>query len=497
MNSTRNLLRIVYACCSLLLLSGAHCLADSNIEVSIDSTQQDYRRIRIYVDIGRDSGADAWEVWFADTPFVDITNAQLHSTIRVDDTFGLEAISQGEALDDCWSDGRPIHRDADGGAVVERGATNWSCNLSGMLPGQEYWIAVVPVDKSGAALVNTAALSPIKGRTDATDVRTPPPDTRPIAVTLLSIVTLAVVLLIYLRRRDSRLGRHQSRLAHAYVAPAMIALAVLSFYPVLYGIWLAFTNADQSRLGGESFIGLANFLTVMTSEGLWRVTVFTFVWALANVLAHVSIGLALALALNRANLVGRTVYRTVLLLPWAIPAYISVLAWKGMLQSEGLVNAVLGTSIDFLADVGSARMFVILVNIWLGVPFMMMTLSGALQAIPKDMFEAADVEGVSRWRKFAYLTLPNLKSTLVPVSLLAFIFTFNNFATIYLMTRGDPVVGFGQPGATDILVTYVFRVAFEFGRYGLAAAWSVLIFLMLIVFSWIYMKKSRAAEEVA
>ena len=168
-----------------------------------------------------------------------------------------------------------------------------------------------------------------------------------------------------------------------------------------------------------------------------------------------------------------------------------------MLQPDGFVNAMLGTSIDFIANAGSARVVVILVNIWLGISFMMMMTSGALQALSKDMFEAAEIDGVSRWDQLRYLTLPHLKGTLVPVSLLGFIWSFNMFNTIYLMTRGGPYVGFGEPGATDILVTYVYSVAFESGHYGIAAAWSVLIFLMLIGFSAVYVKKTRATEATA
>jgi arabinogalactan oligomer/maltooligosaccharide transport system permease protein len=484
------------ALCVLLALSGDRCLAADSVEFSADPGSQEYRRIHIDVKLERNRKVSRYEIWFSDKPFNSTDKAQLHSFVRVDKTSSLVRVPQGKAYDDCWSGGQPIHRDAAGIPVIDHAVTRWSCNLAGMTPGANQWIAVIPVDESGSALIDTARLTPVVARTDAGDERTAPPDTRPIAFALSSIVFLAVLLLFYLRRRDVRRGRTGSRLAHAYIAPALLALAILSFYPVLYGIWLAFTNADQSHLGDESWIGLANFLAVFASTGMWRVTFFTAVWAVSNVLAQVILGLGLALALNRSGLRGKTVYRTVLLLPWAIPAYISVLAWRGILQTEGLLNAILGTHLDFLADVTAARVLVILVNIWLGVPFMMMTLSGALQALREDIFEAADVDGVSRWNQFVHLTLPNLKSTLVPISLLAFIFTFNNFATIYLLTRGDPVVGFGEPGATDILVTYVFKIAFEFGHYGVAAAWSVIIFLMLVGFSWIYMKASRATEAV-
>ena len=471
--------------------------AQETPRVTVDDDAQDYRRIHIDVSYEANAAIGAFQVWFADRPFSAVSDAELHSIVRVGDTAGLERVPEGKAYDDCRSGGLPVFRDADRFPVVSAQATGWSCALSGMARDQDQWIAVVPVSADGVALVDADDLTPVVGRTSVADERTPPPDTRPVLFALGSVILSAIVLLSYLRWSDARRGSTTSRLAHYYVAPGVIALATLTFYPILYGIWLAFTNADQSRLGDEVWIGIANFFTVLTTPGVVRVTLFTFVWAISNVIFHVFFGLALAVALNRSGLKGKTLYRTILLLPWAIPAYISVLAWNGMLQPDGLINAVLGTDIDFFSGVTSARVVVILVNIWLGVPFMMMTLSGAMQALSKDMFEAAELDGISRWDQFRFLTFPNLKSTMVPVSLLSFIWTFNSFNTIYLLSRGQPYIGFGEPGATDTLITYVFAVAFEYGRYGVAAAWSVLIFLMLIGFSWAYLQRTRATESAA
>lgn len=481
----------------LLLLATANAYAVEAPQVSVDNALQDYRRIHIDVNYEPDSRIRAFEIWFADRSFSTTEEAELHSVVRVADTTVLARIPADAAYDECQSDGQPIHRDANDYPVVDTDATRWSCLLGGMTKGTEQWIAVVPIAADGIALIDISRLQPVSGRTDVADERTPPPDTRPVMFALGAVILSAIILLSYLRWSDARRGRTKSRLAHYYIAPAVIGLATLTFYPILYGMWLAFTNADQSHLGDEAFIGIANFFAVLSSPGLLRVTLFTFVWAISNVIFHVLFGLILAVALNRAGLRGKTVYRTILLLPWAIPAYISILAWNGMLQPDGLINAVLGTSIDFFAGVTSARVSVILVNIWLGVPFMMMTLSGALQALSKDMFEAAELDGVSRWDQFRYLTLPNIKTTMVPVSLLSFIWTFNAFNTIYLLSRGQPYVGFGEPGATDTLITYVFAVAFEYGHYGIAAAWSVLIFLMLVGFSWAYLQRTRATEASA
>ena len=207
-------------------------------------------------------------------------------------------------------------------------------------------------------------------------------------------------------------------------------------------------------------------------------------------------GLILASLLASNQLAGTRVYRSLLLLPWAVPAYISVLAWSGMLQVDGLINLLLGTRFDFLVDPTAARLSVILVNIWLGIPFMMVMLVSAMQSIPRDMYAAAELDGVSRFRQFVSLTLPALKNAIVPLMLLDFIWSFNMFNTIYLLTRGSPFIAFGEPGATDILVTYIFEVAFESGHYGIAAAWSVAIFLGLVAFSFAYAKQTRVIDGV-
>tara|TARA_B100001250_G_C19757362_1_gene770762 strand:+ start:205 stop:711 length:507 start_codon:yes stop_codon:yes gene_type:complete len=166
-------------------------------------------------------------------------------------------------------------------------------------------------------------------------------------------------------------------------------------------------------------------------------------------------------------------------------------------EPAGALNDFLGTNLNLLADANGARIVVILVNIWLGIPFMMMSISGALQALPKDMYEAAEVDGIDAFSRFRFLTLPNLRSALIPLSLLGFIWTFNMFNVIYLMTDGGPNLDFDGPGSTDILITYVYDVAFRDGAYGVAAAWSVVIFLMLVAFSWTYMKKTNATEAVS
>ena len=391
-------------------------------------------------------------------------DGELHSTL-----------SQGETVIDSYT----------GCLSSFSNETNFTCSITGLIPNQEHQITVT--DSTGTIYEETVISS-------VEDILPEPGGTSGVLFAIGSIIISLIALLSYGAWRDKK--KTSSRGAHFYIAPALIALAVLTFYPVFYGFYLSVTDASQTKLGDESFIGLSNFVEVFTAEGFLKVTLFTLIWTLSNVIAHIGIGLFLALILNDRRIRGRVAYRTIMLLPWAIPSYISVLIWRGIFQPDGLLNDLLGTDLNLLADPTGAQIVVILVNIWLGVPFMMMSLSGALQSIPREMYEAAEVDGVSDWDQFRHLTLPNLKSALIPLSLLGFIWTFNMFNVIYLMTDGGPNLTYG-PGSTDILITYVYDVAFIDGQYGLAAAWSVVIFAMLVVFSWRYMKQTNATEAVS
>jgi len=432
------------------------------------SQNEGYRTI--FVDIDTNNASNY-------TIFVD---SKLHTVIKIDSSL----TGKIKNYDTCLSNGTELY-DNEGYKLLPSNASNFSCGLTGMIPN---YLHDIEVFADGVLIFS---------KVDSTSVEDQRPisgDTSAILFAIGAITLSLIALLSYGKYRDKKMNRTKSKLAHFYIAPALLSLAILTFYPVLYGFWLAFTDADQTHLGEQSFIGLQNFWEVFTASGFIRVTLFTIVWTIVNVTAHIGIGLFLALILQNKNIKGKIAYRTILLLPWAVPSYISVLIWRGMFQPDGLVNDILGTNIDFLSDPNLAQIVVILVNIWLGVPFMMMSISGALQALPKDMYEAAEIDGVTGWDSFKFLTLPNLKSALVPLSLLGFIWTFNMFNVIYLMTDGGPNLYFGEPGQTDILITYVYDVAFRDGAYGIAAAWSVIIFMMLMAFSWYYMKQTDATE---
>ncbi len=298
------------------------------------------------------------------------------------------------------------------------------------------------------------------------------------------------------RRRYPDVGR-----ALAFMAPAAAGLLVLVGVPFVVGIGLSLFHHDA---GTYSFVGWANFTDILASRG-YRITdplsfyftlVVTVLWAGVNVVLHVGIGLFLAILLKDPLLKLKGVYRVLLIIPWAIPNYITALMWKGMFHRQfGAINGVLQwlgiEPISWFTQWSTAFAANVATNTWLGFPFMMVVALGALQSIPQDLYEAAEVDGASKWTQFRRITLPLLRPALLPAVILGTVWTFNMFNIIYLVSGGDP------GGGTDILVSEAYRWAFERNeQYGFAAAYSVLIFVVLLGYSALTKRVTRGAEEV-
>jgi len=285
---------------------------------------------------------------------------------------------------------------------------------------------------------------------------------------------------------------------YLYVGPALVGTAVLVLVPFAVGVGLSFIDR-----GGE-FVGLDHYAEVVrtaldpsSSTHFGRTLAMTVLWTVLNVAFHVSIGLALALVLNRPKLRGRAIYRLLLIVPWAVPSYITALTWKWLFNTQyGPLNAMLaGIGIDPVDWLGQSvtTNFVanLATNVWLGFPFMMVISLGALQSIPSELYEAADIDGASAWQKFRHVTLPLLRPALFPAVILGTIWTFNAFNVIYLVSGGGP------EHKTDILITEAYYAFAVLRRTGLAAAYSVLIFLLLLGYTLITQRKTRATEAVS
>lgn len=288
-----------------------------------------------------------------------------------------------------------------------------------------------------------------------------------------------------------------------YILPALILMTVLSLIPNLYSVYLAFTNFSLYHYYDYSFVGLRNFTKILSASELGtfaRVSLWTVVWALGSVFGALIVGLFLAIGLNRDDLEGTKLYRTLFIVPWAIPAFISVLMWQGLLnESNGAINQVLMAigfhGIPWLNDPWWARLSVLGVNVWLGFPFMMTICLSSLQGISKSMYEAADIDGATSWQQFTQITLPLLKDSLVPVVISNFAFNFNQFTAIYLLTSGGPSVPGSEAGATDILITYSYKLAFDLYQYGMASAYAIIIFLMVAGVSGVNMVMTGTFDD--
>ena len=284
---------------------------------------------------------------------------------------------------------------------------------------------------------------------------------------------------------------------YALLMPATIAMLAVVMFPLGYSFWLAFRNMSLYHFRDHRFVGLENFQLILSEPVFYALLVKSVVWTVVNVCFHVTLGVLLAVLLN-GPVRGKTVIRTLLVLPWAMPAYISALTWRGMFNYEyGAINLILKQwfhlpAVPWLSDPVWAFVAPILTNIWLGFPFMMVVALGGLTSIPPDLYEAAELDGANAWEKFTHVTLPSLMPVLVPAALLGTIWTFNNTLIVWLISNG------GQPAdATHILVTYIYKVAFTYSRYSYASAFSVIVFLLLLGFVLQIMRRTNAKERTA
>ncbi len=288
-------------------------------------------------------------------------------------------------------------------------------------------------------------------------------------------------------------SRRENRLAFWFLLPSALVLLGVVAYPFFFNVWISLTNWNMYHFRNPEFIGLTHYFRIFSEPEFYKIFGKTIAWTAINLVFHFTLGLGAALLLNR-KLPGRNLYRALLILPWAMPQYISALTWRGMFNVEyGAVNLVLARigldPVPWFTSEFWAFMAPVITNIWLGFPFIMVIALGGLQSIPKEMYEAARIDGAGPVRQFFSITLPMLKPVLLPALVLGTIWTFNNLNVIWLVTdQGLPA------DKTHILVTYVYKAAFQYYRYGYAAAFSVFIFLVLV---FIVKGYNRAAREEA
>ena len=268
-----------------------------------------------------------------------------------------------------------------------------------------------------------------------------------------------------------------------------------------------FVAADGTRLADQSWragVGADNYRRAVTDPRIFgsflRIFAWTVVFATGSVVLTFAVGLGLAVMLNDPRVRGRKVYRSLLLLPYAIPGFISILVWSGFYNQEyGLINGITGLGVDWLGDPLWAKVALLLTNLWLGFPYMFLVATGALQAIPAELREAATIDGAGGFAGFRKVTFPLLLVAVAPILVASFAFNFNNYNVIELLTHGGPFSPDNpDAGATDILISYTVRLAFGAGgaQFGFASAIATLLFVITGVMAAAQFRTTRRLEGV-
>jgi arabinogalactan oligomer/maltooligosaccharide transport system permease protein len=319
--------------------------------------------------------------------------------------------------------------------------------------------------------------------------------------------------------RWSRLRK--SGTPYIYLIPAAIVMGIITFYPLGFQVWMSFTNYGLANLRltapPPQWVGLDNYIRSLQNNlplsdfNFWNMLGFNLFWTFSNVIFHLALGVLIAVVLNTEGLWFKGIYRAIYILPIVVPGVIVAAVWKNMYDPDyGAINQILAWVGHFFGlgpDIFKIRWIdqiqtpipgipltlsyfaLLITNIWLGWPFMTIVATGALQSIPKDLYEAAEIDGATGTQQFVNITLPLLRPAMVPATVLGIITTFNLFTLIYFLSGGGPL------HTTEILLTQAYRLVNENQLYGVAAAFCVYIFLILLALTLLINRLTRATES--
>jgi multiple sugar transport system permease protein len=302
------------------------------------------------------------------------------------------------------------------------------------------------------------------------------------------------------RKRVGVLKRtYNHRHDYLYIAPALIVMLVVIAFPIYYTIQLSFFQTPKNlQSGGEGFVGLQNYIAHFTNNRVVRLaqgTINTALWTFFSTLFAFLLGLGAALALHRAFL-GRGVLRAILLIPYVVSAVAASYVWKWLYHSDfGVIGAIfvqLGITaepINFLDNTTTVLPSLIVVNIWKEFSFAMVMLMAGLQTVPEQLIRAAQVDGASAWHRFWHVTFPHLQGVSMVTILLLMVANFNSFIIPFVMTGGGPV------GASDIWITQIYNLAFGAQRWGIAAAYAVVLFIVMMTLGFFYVRALTRGDD--
>jgi arabinogalactan oligomer / maltooligosaccharide transport system permease protein len=313
---------------------------------------------------------------------------------------------------------------------------------------------------------------------------------------------------------------------YLYLLPAFIVMAIITVYPLAYQVWMSFTDFSLIHFNVNNkvppnFVGLDNYTRIASSKlqipnfEFPRLVLFNLWWAFSNVVVHVILGVLVAVLLNTKGLLFRGLYRALFILPVVIPPLIVATVWRNMFTPDGgAINYALqavggvfgipadapGLNLDWLRQPDDPIPFIPLplayfamlaANTWLGWPLNSVVATGALQSIPGDLYEAAEMDGANWWQKFRTVTIPFLRPAMLPYAIYGFVITFNLFVLSYFMSGGEPF------GRTEILVTQAYRLVNERQLYGVAAAFAVYLFFLLLAVTLVTNRMAKATKSYA
>ena len=289
--------------------------------------------------------------------------------------------------------------------------------------------------------------------------------------------------------------------------PALIVISFIVLVPIFTAILLSFTGMDPRNQSKFPWVGIQNYRLIALGQGLagsvfWRILGWTLIWTLTATTLAIFIGFGLALLANNPRIKGKAFFRMVYLLPWAVPAFITIMFFSIMFSNTGalteIVTNVFGVSIDFKNNTFWSRFILVMMQGWLGSSYVFLLSTGVLQAIPEDLYEAADIDGANSWQKIRKITLPMVLFQTAPLLVNQYTFNFNNFSIIYLFNGGgpfNPSVYGNLAGSSDILISYIYKLTMDNQYQSIGAAISIVISIGLMIFAFIGYKNSKAFKE--
>lgn len=283
---------------------------------------------------------------------------------------------------------------------------------------------------------------------------------------------------------------------YLYVLPALIVMMIVIAYPIYYTIELSFYKTPLNlQMKDKVWDGLNNYRTILNSASFWAVTWNTVIWTVSSTFVAFVLGYLAALALNR-EFAGRGLLRAILLIPYVVSAVAASYVWKWLYHSDfgviGALSVQLGLTdqpINFIDNIDTVLPSLIVVQIWREFSFAMIMMMAGLQTVPDQLHRAAQVDGANTWQRFWHVTFPHLKGVTTVTLLLLLVSNFNSFIVPWIVTGGGPA------GASDIWITHIYQIAFGRQRWGVASAYSVILFIVMMVIGYFYVKALTRGDE--